>query len=224
MEWDTILYCGWTSTRRNANDIQRRGWRFLVSPAYERFVAPPYPEFPNGEKSLYMLDNGAWTSFKKGLPFDGDAFRRSVDRWGDRADWVILPDIVAGGVSSMDLSLSYVDELRYLPTLLPVQDGMTPEFVAASLPKSVGGIFVGGSTEWKLKTIPTWCDFARKRNLWCHVGRVNTLNRIKLCVNSGADSIDGTSATIYSVKNPVLAAGLNTKQAQLFYVPPRSDI
>lgn len=38
----------------------------------------------------YALDNGAWTAFQKGEPFDGAAFERAVKLLGADADWIVL--------------------------------------------------------------------------------------------------------------------------------------
>ena len=56
------------------------------------------------------------------------------------------------------------------------------------------GIFVGGTTEWKLSTLLDWGRFAATSGCWLHVGRVNTTRRIALCAAAGADSSDGSSA------------------------------
>lgn len=39
---------------------------------------------------------------------------------------------------------------------------------------------------------------------WYHIGRVNSVKRIRLAAEAGADSIDGTSGTLYSVTVPKL--------------------
>lgn len=70
--------------------------------------------------------------------------------------------------------------------------------VAAFISPSVG-IFIGGSTEWKLETMAMWGDLATSFGAWCHVGRVNSVRRIRKCALAGATSFDGTSASRYSV-------------------------
>lgn len=55
------------------------------------------------------------------------------------------------------------------------------------------GIFVGGSTAWKLATMATWGQVARERDAYMHVGRVNTVRRVQACQLAGAHSFDGTS-------------------------------
>jgi len=161
----------------------------------------------------YALDNGAWTAFQSGEEFDEAAFGLAVDRLGGGADWIVVPDIVAGGMRSLDYSLSWLPRLRGVaPLLLAVQDGMTP----ADIRPLVGelGIFVGGTTDWKELTLPLWGALARDTGAHLHVGRVNSSRRISLCAAAGADSIDGTSATRFSVTTPRLDAA--RRQPDLF--------
>lgn len=155
----------------------------------------------------YALDNGAWTAFQQGTPFDEGAFLGLLDALGDGADWIVLPDIVAGGLASLDYSLSWLDRVPG-HRLLAVQDGMTAADVRSLLGPAVG-LFVGGSTEWKLSTMRQWGALAREVGCYMHVGRVNTRRRIALCAEAGADSFDGTSATRFAVNIPKLTAATN---------------
>lgn len=192
-----IPYASRTGTRRNLNALRAAGWRLLVSAAGV-WRTEGFP---------YALDNGAWTAFQQGTPFDEDAFRRLVDALGDGADWIVLPDIVAGGMASLDYSVSWMDRVPGL-RLLAVQDGMTVADVRPLLGPSIG-IFVGGSTEWKLSTMRAWGALAREVGCYLHVGRVNTRRRIALCHEAGAHSFDGTSATRFAANIPKLTAATN---------------
>jgi hypothetical protein len=153
----------------------------------------------------YALDNGAWTAFQRGEAFDVGAFETLLASHGDGADWVVAPDIVGGGLASLDLSLSWLARCTSTCTsvLIAVQDGMVPSDVAGIVGGSVG-VFVGGSTEWKLAMMATWGAFARDAGVWCHVGRVNSRRRIFQCLAAGATSFDGTSASRYAVALPNL--------------------
>jgi hypothetical protein len=53
---------------------------------------------------LYALDNGAWSAYQQKREFDFVGFERSLRVLGAGADWVVLPDIVAGGSASLSLS------------------------------------------------------------------------------------------------------------------------
>ena len=149
---------------------------------------------------------GAWKAFQQQRPFDEIAFSFLVERHGPSADFVVIPDIVAGGMASLEFSRSWIPRLKHLKKLLlPVQDGMDLFSVTAILHEHKNvGIFLGGSTEWKLKTMFQWGVMAATVNRHHHVGRVNTMRRIRLAAEAGADSFDGTSATMFSCTLPLL--------------------
>lgn len=136
------------------------------------------------------------------LGWDPTPFKKVVERFGARASWVVLPDIIAGGHESLGRSLAWAQWCldRVERVLVPVQDGMDPARVGEHLGDRVG-IFVGGSTEFKEQTSgPVWGALSRSRGCWLHVGRVNTCRRIFICQDAGAHSFDGTSVSIFGQK------------------------
>jgi len=144
-------------------------------------------------RAPWALDNGAFKAFTAGTPFPADAFERAVDRIERdalRPDFIVCPDIVAGGNASLEFSVAWSAQLRGVaPLYLAVQDGMDSERVADSL-EPFAGIFVGGTRLWKVKTGGAWVELARRHGLACHVGRVGTYNRVWWARWIGADSID----------------------------------
>ena len=204
-------YASRTGTKQNLDAMRKAGWRLLVSAA----------GVVRTEGFDYALDNGAWSAFTQGRPFDELAFGRALDKVGENCDWVVLPDIVAGGMQSLEFSLRWLDRLKGFPqrVLLAVQDGMEIDSVREFLSPSVG-IFLGGSTAWKLETMEAWGVLARRRNCYYQVGRVNSALRIGKCAASSAHSFDGTSVTRFSKTLPRLDAALNyaTGQHDLFAV------
>ena len=190
-----IPYASRTGTRRNLEALRAHGWRLLVSAASDL----------RAEGFRYGLDNGAWSAFTHGRPFSETDFSRALRKLGRGADWVVIPDVVAGGLASLELSLRWMratlDETER--GLLAVQDGMTLADVRPFVGPRVG-LFVGGSTEWKLGTLPSWAALGRELGAWVHVGRVNTARRIHLCGLAGATSFDGTSASRFSKNVPRL--------------------
>ena len=176
--------------------------------------------------NLLALDNGAWSAFTQGLPFDERAFDKAFNLLGEKAEWFVLPDIVAGGMRSLDLSLSWMDKLGpNLPTvsLIAVQDGMKPDDVRHHLGPRCG-IFLGGSTSWKLETLHSWGILARRRNCHLHVGRVNSAKRILLCAAAGgAHSIDGTSASMYQKTVAPLSAAVKHGETQQDFLSPNGQ-
>jgi hypothetical protein len=181
-----IAYASRTGTRRNLEALRGAGWRLMVS-ARGVWRSEGFP---------YALDNGAWTAHARGEPFDVAAFQGVLEQLGAGADFVVVPDIVCGGMASLRLSERWLPRLEWVPgdLLIPVQNGMAP----ADLRPIVGGrigLFVGGDTEWKERTAAAWGELAAERGCWLHVGRVNTARRIRICHLAGARSFDGSSAS-----------------------------
>lgn len=155
-------------------------------------------------RTPWAFDNGAFGDWRAGRPFDEAAFRAALLRLPlapVRPDFIVLPDIVAGGLESLAFSASWIAELEAFgaPLYLAVQDGMVPADLAGILPR-IGGIFVGGSLPWKLKEAARWVSFAHSHGLPCHIGRVGTARRVIWARRIGADSID-SSLPLFSREN-----------------------
>ncbi len=185
-----------TGTKRNLAAARAAGWGILVSAA---------GVWRDEGFDLIGADNGQWSERDSDEPFKEDRFLRFLDWLGDRALFLVLPDIVCGGLESLALSLSWLERLRGHPSvlLIAVQNGMTPAMIAPFLGPRVG-IFVGGDTAWKEATAPTWGQLAKDAGCMLHGGRVNTVRRIKIFAEAGAHSIDGTSVTRYVETLPPL--------------------
>jgi hypothetical protein len=189
--------------------MHEHGLRILVGPDQLSRVRG-IPEL------AWACDNGAWGAHSNGTPWDAGAFQAVLDRWGAGADWTVAPDIVAGGRASLRLTE------RWLPlmascrlVLVAVQDGIEAADVVPLLGSKVG-IFVGGSTDWKWRTMPMWATLAREAGCYLHVGRVNSARRIGWCASHHVHSVDGTSATKWSANAPRLgAAGRSPRQLLL---------
>jgi len=187
-------YASRTGTKRNLAALRRAGWRLFVSAT----GVWRHEGFP------YAIDNGAWTAHQKGEEWNRDLFLGVLKAMGDEADFIVAPDIVAGGLDSLERTLEWLPRLEsYRLVLIPVQDGIEASDVESHLSDRVG-IFLGGSTEWKERTIPLWGRVARRARCYYHVGRVNSKRRIYLCSSAGADSFDGSSASMFAMKLPLL--------------------
>lgn len=139
-------YASHTGTRRNLATLRAAGWRLLAQPHNLRT-----------EGFAYALDNGAWSAFQQGTAFDVPAFENAVATIGAGADWIVAPDIVAGGLASLRLTEEWLPRLAGIGRrrLIAVQDGMSLADVAPMLGDDVG-VFVGGTTAWKLRTMRAW--------------------------------------------------------------------
>lgn len=139
----------------------------------------------------FAYDNGAFRDWKAGLPFDEPAFRADLDMLrGLSPDFIVCPDIVAGGKESLAISASWSNACRDVAlAYIAVQDGMDPDEIGSWL-HLFDGVFVGGSLPWKLRTSWRWVALAHEHRKPCHIGRVGTERRIRWAKAIGADSID----------------------------------
>jgi len=182
-----IPYASRTGTKTTLAALRAAGWGLLVS--------------ATGVQSregfdVWCLDNGAWTAHQTGQEWDANLFTKLCDKLGDGAQFVVVPDIVGGGLDSLQLSLSWLPSLDHVAQrrLIAVQDGMVPDDVRPYLNERVG-VFVGGTTDWKINSMPAWGKLAKVTNTYLHIGRVNTSRRIMLCKDCGADSFDGSGVS-----------------------------
>src|SRR5215813_9531811 len=135
-------YASHSGTRRNLAAMRDAGWRIMVNPAKLHTGGMPF-----------ALDNGAWSAHQQGRPWDPDAFLRAVKIVGAAADFVVVPDIVGDGRRSHERTMTWLPFLlgHTRQLLIAVQDGMHDDLVIPYLGANVG-IFVGGTTAWKLAT------------------------------------------------------------------------
>lgn len=111
------------------------------------------------------------------------------------------PDVVGDAAATRARAYPMLSKIRELgfKAAYVVQDGETPDQVDWD---QLDAIFIGGSTEWKLSDAAA--DLAReakKRGKWVHMGRVNSLKRIRFAQSIGCDSVDGTYLAFAPEKN-----------------------
>lgn len=181
-----IGYGGGTTNKEQVAQLDAVGWGMMIA-----------PQNPKRSPIRYAVDNGAYYSWTRKQPFDEGKFLRMLDRvrkFDRPPDFGVCPDKVAAGVESLDFSMAWIGRLpNEWPWYLAVQDGMTTCGVLDVLNR-FSGIFIGGTSEWKMRTLPLWAALARAERKLLHVGRVNSLARAfyaaKVCK---ADSFDGTN-------------------------------
>lgn len=207
-----MAYASLTGTRTTLDAMRAHGWGVLVTPdTWKRCKVPR--DMP------LACDNGAWGAFNGNRQWDAHLFVRMMHAVGRAAAWVVVPDVVADSVASLALTRAWLPWCldNCAKVLVAVQDGMTEADVAPLLGPRVG-VFVGGSTEWKLRTMWDWAQLARRCGAYSHVGRVNSGKRLRACVDARVDSVDGNSAVLFPVTLPKLDAAKKRaeRQASLF--------
>jgi hypothetical protein len=190
------FYAPITQDKRKLRALRAAGLRVLLTPG-------KYENPPNGFQ--YGIDNGAWQNSLNKIPFDTEGYEKLIEMHGGAADFIVIPDNAAAGNASLEFSKLWFDRLKHFRCiLLPVQDAMTTDDVGAILRRFPNmGIFLGGSNQWKLKTLYGWGMVAHALGRHYHVGTVNTVRLITLCMKAGAHSIDGASATMLRIASTV---------------------
>jgi hypothetical protein len=176
-----LVLLGETRSLRNIELLRSKGWgrMFVVN------RPTPYEGEPWG------FDNGAFVCWQKQVPWDARDFQRRLD------DAIVLPrpyiavtpDIVAGGLHSLDFSLRWLPNLpKSWPWYLAVQDDMAVEDIRSVVGR-FHGIFLGGSNKFKA-TAYRWRTLAHSLGLKFHYGRAGTPKKMRSAYKVKADSLD----------------------------------
>lgn len=147
-------------------------------------VIPLYP--------LWAADNGC---FAQGDRFNPDRWLRWLERnraHQARCLFAVAPDVLGDAAATTRRALPFLPQIRALgyPAAYVAQDGLT----AASTPWGAFDVlFVGGTDAFKLGPAgAAIAAAARRRGVPMHMGRVNSLKRLRCCAALGIRSADGT--------------------------------
>jgi hypothetical protein len=100
-------------------------------------------------------------------------------------------DVLGDHEATVKLAIPGLRLIRSLgiPAAFVAQDGWQEE----STPwDEFDVLFVGGSTEFKFRGGRDAVLAAKRHNKWCHMGRVNSLDRLRAAAGIGCNSADGT--------------------------------
>ncbi|MGN6561771.1 MAG: hypothetical protein ACTHMU_03845 [Thermomicrobiales bacterium] len=140
---------------------------------------------------MYAADNGCYAA---GDCFDLDAYLSWLATLPhrDRCLFAVAPDVVGDAAATWSRSALVLPVLRDLGyrAALVAQDGFDASAVDWS---AFDCLFVGGTDTYKLSEAAYGAVHeAKQRGKWCHMGRVNSLRRLRAAAISGYDSADGT--------------------------------
>jgi hypothetical protein len=159
--------------------------------------------------ALFAIDNNCGPG-KKGPPgaaYPGDErYMRLIthlidadgadpcDPGTSRCLFAVAPDVV--GDAAATLRRAYMLAwIRYagFPAAFVAQDGLEDLTIPWD---DFDAFFIGGTTAWKLgPAARALAAGARRRGKWVHMGRVNSLKRLRYAEAIGCDSADGTYLT-----------------------------
>lgn len=139
-----------------------------------------------------IADNGCFGKTYVGDDAWFEWLSATAERDAHRIAFATAPDVVANAAATWERSEPWLPRIRALgvPAAYVAQDGVT----SASMPwGSFDVLFVGGSTGWKLgEEAAGVMAGAVQRGIPVHMGRVNTLKRLRYAYFAGCTSVDGT--------------------------------
>jgi len=162
-----------------------------IRPDLPAMVTPRMRQSPPAGQH-WAADTGRYASPHE---YDDDAYLawlRKMAPHADRCLFATAPDVVGDAVVTLDLSLPMFDRIRSAGyrTALVAQDGLELLEVPWD---GFDALFIGGTTDWKLSpAAEELIAAARSRGKWTHMGRVNSLRRLRYAGSIGIDSVDGT--------------------------------
>jgi len=163
----------------------------VMSPAQGNRIPPD---------SLFIVDNGCGPGAdgQPGGGYPGDrAYLELLARMSARARrrclFAVAPDVLCDPAATIERSARFVYRVRAwfgLPVALVAQDGL--EHLDVPWPW-FDVLFLGGSTAWKLgPAARSLAAEAKGRRKHVHMGRVNSLRRLRYADAIGCGSADGT--------------------------------
>jgi hypothetical protein len=141
--------------------------------------------------AVWAADNGC---FGAGYPGDVKYLAWLARHQPDagRCVFAVAPDVPFDMASTLARSRPFLPVIRGLgyPVALAAQSGLENMTVPWD---DIDALFIGGDTAWKLSPAAAWlCREARRRGKHVHMGRVNSLRRVRMAWGMGCDSADGT--------------------------------
>lgn len=106
-------------------------------------------------------------------------------------DFVVMPDVVGDAYATKSLWYEFIRHITpyKLPLAYVAQNGGG----SLDIPEDASVLFIGGDDSFKLGEEGRECAAkAKDRGLKVHMGRVNSLKRLRYAKSLGCDSVDGT--------------------------------
>ena len=158
----------------------------------------------------WCADNAAYTG-----RYPGDrrflAWLAARAAHAPRCAFAVAPDVPGDAAATLTRSAPILPRIRALGyrTALVLQDGQERIPVPWH---DLDAVMIGGSTSWKLgPSAAHLVAEARTRHLTVHMGRVNSLRRLRYACGIGCDSVDGTYLAYGPDRNlPTLLGWLRT--------------
>ena len=96
------------ATGRSIRRMHSAGWGIFVTPEAYAKNRPQFAACLSWSPAMpYAIDNGAWSAYLREECWDERPWIELLRAHGAGADFVVVPDIVAGGLESLERSRAY---------------------------------------------------------------------------------------------------------------------
>lgn len=141
----------------------------------------------------YALDNGCYAQGEKFDAGEWLEWLAGLRRYRARCLFAVAPDVLGDATATWERARPFLPTIRQLGfrAALVAQDGFDNTKVDWD---ALDALFVGGTTEWKLAEHGGYAAAleAKRHRKWTHLGRVNSLRRLRAAKTALFDSTDGT--------------------------------
>lgn len=144
------------------------------------------------------VDNGC---FSKPEKYSDEMYKRYLQKIPpEHTLFVTAPDVLGNHKATVERSVPTLRKLRSwgFKAAFVAQDGWEEETTPWD---EFDVLFIGGSTEFKFRNGRDAVGAAKARGFMAHMGRVNSLDRLRASVAIGCDSADGTCLAFGLDKN-----------------------
>ena len=156
------------------------------------FIHTPWGGTPPPKGHIWGMDSGCFnnknfTWFKY--------YSWVIRKYNSNCLFIPIPDVVGSAQETLKLFNKFYDLFKQLPGDLAfvAQDGITEIDIPWD---KFHTLFIGGTTDWKLgEEAKQIIKQGQYLNKWIHIGRVNTISRLKYFAEMKVNSVDGTYAT-----------------------------
>jgi hypothetical protein len=172
---DYVAYCGFFTSPRNSS----RSDEALALGA------------------VWAADNDCFVGFNP------DRIERWLKRYQSQANtcqFFNCPDVICNAAGTLERFAQWQPVIKSLgwKVAFTVQNGMSDYEIPWS---QMDALFIGSTNDWKYSPYMfAVVAEAKRRGIWVHNGRVNTVSAINLSRAMGCDSFDGTGYTIEGAK------------------------
>lgn len=167
-------------------------WAALCPSLFGHLWSPPrkitiYPHLN------YVLDNGRYAAAVAGRRWDEAAYLKWVThclRLARKPMFVTVPDVPWAAKATLDEWKRWhenIDVLMPQKTKIPLAFVLQNGIDLDQVPERADWLFVGGTDEWRYPRLREIVQIGRP----VHVGRINSVRRLRQCEEAGVLSVDG---------------------------------